>query len=119
MAEKRTRAMILGEILEVEGVKGNTEYSETIQKLIDQINKKNASKGETATQKENVVIMEIIKETLATLNGKARISEIQDANKKLQELSNQKMSALLKKLVDSELVKKTIEKKVAYFELAE
>ena len=110
--------MILSEILEVEGVKGNTEFTETIQKLIDQIDKKNAYKGETATQKENAKIIETIRETLAKINEKARISDIQGANESLEGLSNQKMSALLKKLVDTGIVKKTIEKKIAYFEIA-
>ena len=47
-----------------------------------------------------------------------RISEIQDANDRLGELSNQKMSALLKKLVDTEKVVKTTDKKVTYFSIA-
>ena len=119
MAEKRTRKVILGEILEVEGVKGNAEYTEVISKIIEQIDKKNSYKGETKTQKENAGIMEIIKETLRTMNTKARISEIQASNEQLGELSNQKMSALLKKLVDNNEVIKTIDKKIAYFEIAE
>ena len=119
MANKRTKKIILNEILEVEGVKNNVEFTETIQKLIEQIDKKNAYKGETVTQKENAKIIEIIKETLAKMNEKARISDIQDANENLANLSNQKMSALLKKLVDTGIVIKTIDKKLAYFEIAE
>ena len=86
---------------------------------IDLLSRKSENKGETKTQKENAEIMTVILETLVELAKPVRISEMQDANARLGELSNQKMSALLKKLVDSEKVVKTIDKKVAYFSIAE
>jgi len=85
---------------------------------IELLSRKSASKTETKTQKENVEIMEIIVSTLTKLAKPSRISEIQNANDRLGELSNQKMSALLKKLVDTEKVVKTTDKKVTYFSIA-
>lgn len=84
---------------------------------IELLDNKKATKSETKTQKENVAIMEIIVNTLTELARPVRISELQSANETLSNLSNQKISALLKKLVDNETINKTIDKKVAYFSM--
>lgn len=84
---------------------------------IELLDNKKATKSETKTQKENVAIMEIIVNTLTELARPVRISELQSANETLANLSNQKISALLKKLVDNETITKTIDKKVAYFSM--
>ena len=86
---------------------------------IELLENKKAYKGETKTQKENALIIEKIYNTLVELAKPVRISELQNANEELSVLSNQKVSSLLKKLVDSEKVVKTIDKKVAYFSVAE
>ena len=61
--------------------------------------------------------METIVETLTSLAKPVRITDLQSANETLANLSNQKISALLKKLVDSNKVAKTIEKKIAFFSI--
>ena len=61
--------------------------------------------------------METIVETLTDLAKPVRITDLQSANETLANLSNQKISALLKKLVDSNKVAKTIEKKIAFFSI--
>lgn len=86
---------------------------------IELLDNKAGRKVETATQKENVKTMEIIVETLTEIARPVRISELQSANETLSTLSNQKMSALLKKLVDNKVVNKTIDKKVALFSIGE
>lgn len=89
------------------------------------LERKSSSKTETKTQKENNELIEVIVETLAELGKAVRISELQDANEKLQfdsegkPITNQKMSALLKKLVDTNRVNKVMEKRVAYFSLVD
>lgn len=82
------------------------------------LEKKSSNSGQTKTQKENEVIKDKIVETLKELAKYATITEIQNANVELSELSNQKISALLKQLVDSEIVTKVIDKKKAYFKVA-
>ena len=84
---------------------------------IELLDNKKATKSETKTQKENVATMEIIVNTLTELARPVRISELQSANETLANLSNQKISALLKKLVDNDAITKTIDKKVAYFSM--
>lgn len=115
MANKKTQVELYKEL---RAIAQTQEQIDFIDKKIEQVEKKNATKGETKTQKENLVLIDIIKETLADFDTKVKITDIQSANETLANLSNQKMSALLKKLVDSNEVIKTIEKRVAYFELA-
>ena len=45
------------------------------------------------------------------------ITEIQTINGDLKELSNQKISALLKQLVDSDVVERIVDKKKTYFQI--
>ena len=71
----------------------------------------------TTTQKEDENIKNVIVEILGNLGRYATITEIQDGNEMLASLSNQKISALLKQLVDSKVVEKQIEKKKAYFKV--
>ena len=85
---------------------------------IELLNKKSSRTTLTQTQKENEKLKEKIVSTLTELGKYATISEIQQANPELADLSNQKMSALLKQLVDTKTVDKVIEKKKAYFSIA-
>lgn len=79
------------------------------------LEKKSSNSGQTKTQKENETIKEKIVETLKGLDKYATITEIQEANAELGEYSNQKISALLKQLVDNKEIDKMIDKKKAYF----
>ena len=51
--------------------------------------------------------------------GKSTISDIQKNSEELAEYSNQKLSALVKQLVDNGEVTKTVDKKKSYFEVVE
>ena len=73
----------------------------------------------TKTQKENLELVEVIFNTLVELAKPATIADLQEANATITELSNQKVSALLKKLVDSNRVVKVVEKGKSYFSIAE
>lgn len=115
---RKTQVMLIDEIVEVLKVNGTQEQIDFLLKKKEQIANKNATKGLTATQKANEITLEVIKEVLANCDTKVRINELQEKDERLAELSNQKISALLKKLVDNGEVVKTIEKKIAYFEIA-
>ena len=79
------------------------------------LEKKSSNSGQTKTQKENETIKGKIVETLKELNKYATITDIQTANEELSAYSNQKISALLKQLVDNKEIEKVIDKKKAYF----
>ena len=75
------------------------------------------SKKETANDAENARLMGVIVDTL-TESGKAMtVSELMTANAELGELSNQKVSALMKKLVDGGTVQKSTDKRKSVFSI--
>lgn len=84
---------------------------------IELLNKKSSKGTLTKTQKENVEVIEKIKAILRTFENPVTITEMQKTDE-LSEYSNQKLSALLKKLVSTGEVVRTEEKKKAYFSLA-
>lgn len=85
---------------------------------VELLAKKNSKTGQTKTQKENEVLMAQVELALAEFTRPVTISEfMKESNHEVATLSNQKLSALMKKLVDSQKVVKTIEKKKSYFSL--
>lgn len=103
----------------------NVENKEDLQKFIaheiELLEKKALAKSstETAKQKENNGFMEDIYNILVENEKAMTITEIQQQNEQLAELTNQRMSALLKKLVDAGRVVRAEFKKKAYFKIAE
>ena len=93
------------------------EYAEKIEKMKAQFEKKNsAEKKPTATQVANEGIKNIILETLGEKS--MTVSEMQKANSELAELSNQKISALIKQMTDNGSVVREEIKRKAYFKKA-
>ena len=86
---------------------------------VELLEKKSAKSGQTKTQKENAEILVKIKAELAEVSKAVTITELQAASAEMAQYSNQKLSALLKKLVESGEVVKTTEKKKSYFAVAE
>jgi len=117
MEKKITKREVLNHLIDTYAT--DTMVVEYAKHEIELLDNKASRKVETKTQKENVAIMETIISTLTELARPVRISELQEGNVELANLSNQKISALLKKLVDTNKVVKTIDKKVAYFSVAE
>jgi len=120
---RKTQKDLFGEIRAIVEQYGTQEQVDFIDKKVAQLDKKAESKGMTATQKANEVLKEIILENLKALDRAVTINELQANDERLQTvngepISNQKMSALLKPLVDSKVVVKTIDKKKAYFSIA-
>lgn len=83
-------------------------------------NKKQGSKKPTATQQENEKFkIEIVEFLDAHIEEKFTISELCCGIECLKELSNQRISAILKQLVDTKQVVKVYEKRKAYFSAGE
>ena len=92
---------------------------EFVQHEMDLLAKKNSTgtlRKPTKTQLENEKYVAMIEEILLD-KAPRTISDIQAENEILAEMTNQKMSALLKKLVDSQKVVKFVEKKKTYFQI--
>ena len=82
---------------------------------IELLEKKSSKVTMTATQKENIGVMETIKEVLADKPNSTVSELIKD--ERLSAYTNQKISALLKKLIDGGEVEKSTDKKVSRFAL--
>lgn len=106
------------EILKGAYPKDANNYNEVIEFINHEIEllerKSSQGKKPTANQMENEGFLEIIQNILQESNKAMTISDIQNANEELP-TSNQRMSALMKKLVESGAVEKTYEKRKPYF----
>ena len=77
-----------------------------------------ARKTPTKTQKENLVVMEEIKNALLEVAKPVTITELMASSEALRAYSSQKISALIKLMKDKGEIIRTEEKKKAYFSLA-
>ena len=86
---------------------------------IELLAKKNTSeKKPTKTQIENEGNKQIVLDTLAAFTEGKTISEIQAANEILAEMSNQKVSALVRQMVQDGSLVRIEDKRKAYFKVA-
>lgn len=118
--KKVTKRDNFNALLQIEEVKANQELVDFINHEIELLDKKSAGRtaSTTANQKANEEIKKVIVSELIKL-GKRTISELQKESEELAQYSNQKLSALIKQLVDNGEVTKTVDKKKSYFEVAE
>ena len=125
--KKRTRKVILGEILNIAEVQANEEYVTELNKIITQLEKKNAKGGATKTQKENEIVANMLVEELEKVGKPITITDLMNTSEVIKEyrlengnaLSNQKISAIFKQLVENKTLVKVIDKKKSYFSIAE
>lgn len=116
MANKITKREVINAMLADEVIKANATYVAYLTNELALLDKKASNKKATKTQEQNVGIKSTILEVLATMSG--TVTEIQSASAELSELSNQKVSALLRQLCESGEVVKTTDKKKSVFSLA-
>ena len=118
MTKKEMFAMV-AKVVENSEVANKAEMLEFLAHEVELLEKKNSKTGQTKTQKENEVLMTQLLEALAEFDRPITVSEfMKESSHEVATFSNQKLSALLKKLVDSKKVIKTVEKKKSFFSLA-
>jgi len=117
MANKITKREVINAMLSNEVVSANDTWVAYLENELALIEKKAQNKKSTKTQEENKGIKSVILDTLASI-GSGTITDIQNGNSDLAELSNQKVSALVRQLVESGEVVKTVDKKKSIFSLA-
>ena len=104
----------------------NSELSEAVAKLSGMAEKlaekrSTPSKADKEKSAEHKAIAEeivLVLSTGETVTNGMTISEMQKASDKLAEYTNQKISAILRKMVESGTIVKTVDKKKSYFSLA-
>lgn len=117
MTKKEKFAMVIALVKNME-----TENKEMLLDFLNHevelLEKKSGKSGETKTQKENKELMTQVVTALAEFDKPVTVSEFMaQSTHAVATLSNQKLSALLKKLCeeDTPRVVKTTEKKKSYF----
>ena len=119
MEKKLTKKEMFAKIyalVENSTVDGKLDMLGFIDHEIELLEKKSSKVTMTATQKENIGVMETIKEVLADKPNSTVSELIKDER---LPYTNQKVSALLKKLCDANEVVKVSDKKVSRFSLKE
>ena len=117
---KVTRVMALDKAIEVLGTMENTtEYVEVLGKIKASVSKKSESKADKAKAEENGKIRNAITEVLD--GRKMRVSDItKEVNEVLgTDFTSNKVSAQVTVLKNEGVIMREVEKKVAYFSLAQ
>lgn len=121
MTKKITKKEMFGEVIAL--AEGRVLTKATLQEVvefaqheIDLLENKRSKSGQTKTQKENEVLVEQLFDALSDMDKPVTITEFQNQSAtEVATLSNQKLSALLGKLIDAGRVVKTTEKRKSYF----
>lgn len=118
MSEKRVfKKDYLGELKVLAENANREDLVDFCEKEIEKLTNRKAS--QTKNQKENEGIKETILEVLAGLNEPVTVTDFLKVDERVAGYSNQKISALMKQLVDAGKVEKVIDKKRSYFKIAD
>lgn len=118
---KKTMFAKILSFIEVSEIDNKELYTDFLKHEIELLNKKSASRKPTAQQEDNKVLTDILLDILQHNADKwFTIAEIQDKSLSLQTyndkpVTNQRISALLKKLIENGEVERKEEKRKAYF----
>ena len=117
MTKREMFGMVMA-VVEECSAPNKAEMVDFINHELELLNRKSSKSGQTKTQKENELLMAQLVMALEEMERPVTISEFQATSEfEVATLSNQKLSALMKKLVESGKVVKTIDKKKSYFAL--
>ena len=116
MASKLTKREVINMMLAEENISANEIYVAYLKHELDLLDNKANNKKATKNQEENKFYKVIILETLEKIE-KGTVTEIMKANETLSELSNQRVSALLRQLKenDGKVDKVTENRKTIFF----
>lgn len=127
---KKEYFAIVKDIVEASGADNKADIVAFLDHEVELLNKKSGKSKATPTQAANAVTLNVIKEVLGELDKPVTITELltdvrlqsytettKDGEKVIA-MTNQKLSSLMKKLVDAGEVIRTEEKKKAYFSLS-
>ena len=124
MAEKKiTKKMVVEMMLADEKIVANEVFKTYLENELELLKKKSENKKATKNQEANVEIKADILEVMAHM-APSTATEIMNAVKsvdtvKYATLTNQRVSALLRQLIEDNKVVKSVDKKVSKFALAD
>lgn len=117
--KKMTQKEMFAELIKLAEENERLDLVEFCNGRIAQIEKKASASGQTKTQAENEKIKIVIAEELTRIARAVTISELLKESEELGQYSNQKLSALLKQMVESGIVTRVVDKKKTMFKIAE
>lgn len=118
--KKITKRDNFNALLAIPAVAENAQLVSFIEHEIELLDKKNSTdKKPTAQQIANKGVMETIMQVLSENGGLMTVTDVQKSNAALAELSNQRISALLRQLKDEHKVERVEDKRKAFFKIAE
>jgi HSP90 family molecular chaperone len=112
-----TKKDLFGELRVLAEDAGREDLVEFCNKEVEKL--ANRKVAQTKNQVANEGIMEVMVEILGGLDKAVTVTDFIKADERMADYSNQKVSALMKKLVDAKKVEKIVEKKKSYFKLAD
>ena len=124
MAEKKiTKKMVVEMMLADETIVANEVFKAYLENELALLKKKSENKKATKNQEANVAIKADMREVMANMTP-STATEIMNAVKsidteKYATLTNQRVSALLRQLIEDNKVVKSVDKKVSKFALAD
>lgn len=124
MAEKKiTKKMVVEMMLADEKIVANEVFKAYLENELELLKKKSENKKATKNQEANVAIKADILKVMANM-APSTATEIMNAVKsidteKYAALTNQRVSALLRQLIEDNKVVKSVDKKVSKFALAD
>ena len=94
---------------------------------IELLSRKNSKSGTTKTQKENEIVANMLVEELAKIGKPITITDLMNTSDIVKNytlengnnLTNQKISAIFKQLVENQKIVKIVDKKKSYFSIGE
>lgn len=118
MANKITKREIVTMMLADECVKANEMYVSYLTHELELLDKKAQKKGKSDEELAEVARLKGLVIGSLEKVGKGTVTEIQKADEELSELSNQKVTSLLKALIEDGSVVKATEGRKSVFSLA-
>lgn len=118
MANKITKREVINTMLADESIKHNEMYVAYLAHELELLDKKAEKKGKSAEEvAETERLKGLVVNALLEIGNKGTVTEIQKANSELSELSNQKVTSLLKAMKESGVVVRATEGRKTVFSL--
>ena len=119
MEKKITKREVIGQLLTLETIIANDTYVNFLKHELELLDKKSTNRKETQKQKENKELTEIVYSVLVANNGNTMsIKQIIESDELLNDLSSNRVSAMLKTLVDNGSVNRIKTNKGTFFTVA-
>lgn len=120
--KKITKRDRYAQLLALNEVKANPDLVAFIEHEVDLLARKNSPNGEkalTPNQIENENFKVIITEYMASAPDRLfTVTELNKGIEALNDLSNQRISAILRQMIDAGKVEKVVDKRKSYFRMA-